>query len=593
MNSSLKGLNLTYIMNTNMEEILCPHCKKELVLDNNDLTLEVIRCPVCGRFFLLSEAEKGESGDDLLLINIETKYNQDGSVKARGGYKANIGSRPLDRVINVSADSQYELSEKIREKAYDLKEQAKVEKSSLGIKEQMAMLQGILKDKITEKLEFKWEDGMKENTFEKEKPTFKKPKPKREDVYHSLGFIKDIFKRYATKKELKYAQELKDLTAEWKKEKLSYGKSLSQWEKEKEVFEKEKIKFNKRIEEIIEKQKKGEKEIVEEYFKNILTKSEYPSSFPKKFDLGYNEEEKMLVVEYTLPEYETIPEYGREDYIRKTGERRKVPLSKSAREKLYNDILYSIPLRTLHEIFVNDKYENIESVVFNGWVDTLDKAKGKRKIICILTVHAKKEDFLDIDLEKVEPKACFKGLKGVGSSKLSNLAPVAPILKLDREDRRFIKAEDVLNDVDTSMNIAAMDWEDFEHLVREVFEQEFAQSGMEVKVTQSSRDLGVDAIAFDPDPFRGGKIIIQAKRYTNTVKVESVRALYGIMQDEGAMKGILVTTSDYGPDAYKFAQEKPITLINGNNLLSMLEKYGHKARIDLKEAKNLLDGKTR
>ncbi len=38
---------------------------------------------------------------------------------------------------------------------------------------------------------------------------------------------------------------------------------------------------------------------------------------------------------------------------------------------------------------------------------------------------------------------------------------------------------------------AAMDWEDFEHLVRELFEQEFAQSGGEVRVTQASRDGGV------------------------------------------------------------------------------------------------------
>lgn len=557
-------------------------------MDSDDLNLEVIRCPACGEFFLLSEAEEGEDGDDLLLINIETKHNQDGSVKARSGYKANIGSKSLNRVIKISADSKYELSEKIREKAYDLKEQAKAEKSSLGIEEQMTMLQEILKDGITKKIDFKWEDGKREDAFGKKKPTFQKSKPKRGDVYRSLGFLKAVFKKYAAKKDLEYAQKLKELTAEWKKEKLSYEKSLNQWVKENEVFEEEKKEFNKKIDKKIEKQKIGEKVIIEEYFRNILTESEYPSSFSKKFDLGYNEEEKMLVVEYTLPEYETIPKYQREDYIRKTGERKKVPLSESARERLYNNILYSIPLRTLHEIFVNDKYENVESAVFNGWVDTLDKAKGKRKIICILTVHAKKEDFLDIALEKVEPKACFKGLKGVGSSKLSSLAPVAPILKLDKEDRRFIKAEEVLNDVDISMNIAAMDWEDFEHLVREVFEQEFAQSGMEVKVTQSSRDLGVDAIAFDPDPFRGGKIIIQAKRYTNTVKVESVRALYGIMQDEGAMKGIIVTTSDYGPDAYKFAQGKPITLINGNNLLSMLEKYGHRARIDLKEAKKLL-----
>jgi restriction system protein len=35
----------------------------------------------------------------------------------------------------------------------------------------------------------------------------------------------------------------------------------------------------------------------------------------------------------------------------------------------------------------------------------------------------------------------------------------------------------------------------------------------------------VDAIAYDPEPIRGGKIVIQAKRYTNTLGVAAVRDL--------------------------------------------------------------------
>jgi restriction system protein len=130
-----------------------------------------------------------------------------------------------------------------------------------------------------------------------------------------------------------------------------------------------------------------------------------------------------------------------------------------------------------------------------------------------------------------------------------------------------------------------MDWEDFEHLIREVFGKEFSAAGGEVKVTRASRDGGVDAVAFDPDPIRGGKIVIQAKRYTATVSVAAVRDLYGTVMNEGATKGILVTTSDYGPDAYEFAQGKPLTLLNGANLLHLLEKHGHRARIDLAEAR--------
>jgi restriction system protein len=144
--------------------------------------------------------------------------------------------------------------------------------------------------------------------------------------------------------------------------------------------------------------------------------------------------------------------------------------------------------------------------------------------------------------------------------------------------------------LDDGHNLAAMPWEDFEHLVRELFEQEFSASGGEVKVTQASRDGGIDAVAFDPDPIRGGKIVIQAKRYTNTVDLSAVRDLYGTVLNEGANKGILVTTSDYGPDAYEFVRGKPLTLINGGNLLHLLQKHGHRARIDLMEAKRLRKG---
>jgi restriction system protein len=162
------------------------------------------------------------------------------------------------------------------------------------------------------------------------------------------------------------------------------------------------------------------------------------------------------------------------------------------------------------------------------------------------------------------------------------------VIKINREDSRFIDSYGVVEGVSPDTNLALMDWQDFEHLIREVFEKEFSGNGGEVKVTQGSRDGGVDAIAFDPDPIRGGKIVIQAKRYTNTVGVSAVRDLYGTVMNEGATKGILISTSDYGPDAYEFAQGKPITLLNGSNLLHLLDKHGHQATIDLKEAKKVL-----
>jgi restriction system protein len=169
------------------------------------------------------------------------------------------------------------------------------------------------------------------------------------------------------------------------------------------------------------------------------------------------------------------------------------------------------------------------------------------------------------------------------------MTPIVPILTFNRDDRRFIEGRSV--SVNHGTNLAAMHWEDFEQLVRELFELEFAKNGGEVRVTQASRDGGVDAVVFDPDPLRGGKIVIQAKRYTNTVGVSAVRDLYGTVINEGANSGILITTSDYGHDSYEFAKDKPLKLLNGGHLLAMIRKHGRKAYINIQEAKESIVGK--
>jgi restriction system protein len=76
-----------------------------------------------------------------------------------------------------------------------------------------------------------------------------------------------------------------------------------------------------------------------------------------------------------------------------------------------------------------------------------------------------------------------------------------------------------------------------------------------------------------------GKIVIKAKRYRNTFSVSDVRDLWGTIDHERAYKGILVTTNGFSPDAYQFASEKPIELIDGARLLYLLEQVGISAKI--------------
>lgn len=364
-----------------------------------------------------------------------------------------------------------------------------------------------------------------------------------------------------------------------------HGDAMKEWEQRKEKFYEEQKEFNAAIDQKRESYMSREQEAVADYCDVVLSNSIYPDYFPKEWDMDYNAATRTLVVEYALPAPEALPTLKEVQYIQSKDDYKETHLSEKERESIYDSLLYQMALRTIHELFESDTADALDAVAFSGIVTALEKTTGHEVTACVLSVLARKEPFMHINLAGIDPKACFKSLKGVAASRLTGLAPVSPVIMLDKADRRFTVGYGVTEYINEGTNLATMDWEDFEHLIREVFGQEFASGGGEVKVTQASRDGGVDAIAFDPDPIRGGKIVIQAKRYANTVGVSAVRDLYGTVMNEGAIKGLLVTTADYGPDAYEFAKGKPLSLLNGSNLLYLLEKHGHQARINLNEAR--------
>jgi len=372
-----------------------------------------------------------------------------------------------------------------------------------------------------------------------------------------------------------------------------YERALRQWRQEGAEFAERRDSFNKAVDALHTQYLDHSPEALVRYWTEILTRSQYPDSFPRDHKFNFQGETGTLALDYELPNQKALPRVKAIKYIVNRGEFQEVLLSETDFKRLYDDALYQICLRTLHELFVSDELNMITNIVFNGWVHSIDKATGTDFHACIMTVQVKKNEFAAINLAEVDLKACFRKLKGISGGRLVDLSPVKPILALDTEDRRFVSGYGVVDVLDNKTNLAAMDWLDFENLIRELFEKEFSQNGGQVKITQASRDGGVDAIAFDPDPIRGGKIVIQAKRYTNTVGVSAVRDLFGTVHNEGATKGILVTTSDYGPDAYEFAKDKPLTLLSGSELLYLLGKHGYHAKIDLKEARDLLGEKGR
>ena len=309
-----------------------------------------------------------------------------------------------------------------------------------------------------------------------------------------------------------------------------------------------------------------------------------PQALRKEYKAAINRESSTALVQFEFPDYAS-----KSIIIGYTGTHcDKVKFaSATQKRKLVRHCLYSCAVRAAYISATLASEFGVQTIVINVEQSWFDSATGQPKKGVIASLQAPVDYLLGLDLAKLDPEACFKHLKGIATPSLDNASPIRPILVLDKNDDRFIASKAVEQDLDAEANLAAMPWDDFEHLVAQLFEWEFARNGVEVRVTRASRDRGVDAIIFDPDPLRGGKYVLQAKRYTKPVDVSAVRDLFGTVMNEGANRGILITTSSYGPDAYEFAKDKPLSLVDGPNLLHMLQKHGKRFRIDLEEARRL------
>lgn len=109
-----------------------------------------------------------------------------------------------------------------------------------------------------------------------------------------------------------------------------------------------------------------------------------------------------------------------------------------------------------------------------------------------------------------------------------------------------------------------MDPIEFEHFVGWLYQQQ----GYTVETTVASGDEGIDL-----EMSRWGKkTIVQCKRYKGTVGQPVVRDLYGTMFHAGARAASIVTTGKFSRQAESWAAGKPIVLIDGNDLVALINK---------------------
>jgi restriction system protein len=372
-----------------------------------------------------------------------------------------------------------------------------------------------------------------------------------------------------------------EATKEWEEREAEREKALAEGRDahQRDVAEKRRAveAANAEIDRFEEKLDAGEPAAIVDYLGMVLERSRYPDEFPSDHKLAFVPESKQAVIEQELPEFEVIPEVKEHRYVKSRDEMTTSARAATQRKALYSSVIAQIALRTVHEIFEADRWGHVETVVYNGVVESIDKRTGQPARVYLVSLRTTRDSFEALQLDRVDPEECLKGLGAGVSKKPAELAPIRPVLEFRMVDDRFVDESDVLSELDQRPNLMALTPSEFEALITNLFEK----MGLETRQTRPSRDGGVDCVAWDTRPIMGGKVVIQAKRYHGTVGVSAVRDLFGTVHNEGASKGILVTTSGYGKASFDFAQEKPLELLDGSNLLYLLREHaGVEARID-------------
>lgn len=319
-----------------------------------------------------------------------------------------------------------------------------------------------------------------------------------------------------------------------------------------------------------------DRKAVSRYFQKALDRTAEPHDFPRRRRAGYVPESTLLALESDLPDVSVVPAEASYRYDKEEDVVVAVPRPEKELRLLYQQLVAQLALRALHVVFGNDRYGVVDTVVFNGMVESVDLTTGRTVRPCLITLRATREQFKALVLDQLDPVACVRHYFAAEVSRHpEELQPVEPVLDFDLADPRTIEPVDILSEIDNRPNLLDLAPDEFEQLVHNLL----SRMGLETRLFRSSNDGGIDCVAYDPRPITGGKFVVQAKLYTRTVPPAAVRDLFGTVLDAGATKGILITTSGFGPSSYQFANGKPLQLIDGTGLLALCHQHDIPARI--------------
>ncbi len=312
----------------------------------------------------------------------------------------------------------------------------------------------------------------------------------------------------------------------------------------------------------------GDSDAILSFFTMVLNSMVWPPDFPSRFELRLDGSSSLLALDYYLPDIHVIP--AKEcNYDKKADAFDHVLPSDEAAGELYEQIMCQSALRLLRELFGADQFEAIQTVALNCRVDTINPATGQPNSPCLISVRTTAAEFGTLRMSHVEPIPCLEGLGAVISPDCQELEPVHPIFDLRQIDSRFGLGPEILLATDSRKNLLDFSPQDYAALIGNLIKK----MGLEPSKPTLTKDNTVHVAAHDARAVLGGTILIRASQDNEPVTVSAMRELYRSVQSQGALKGVMITTAGFGRACYEFANGKPLELISGPNLLSILSEH--------------------
>jgi len=266
------------------------------------------------------------------------------------------------------------------------------------------------------------------------------PIPQKETFFSSckpLGFwgriipgSKNRYKCKLLRAELESKEALQNYKKLESERNFKLQKLKEDYEKEKQAFYFKKERTNAEIDDFESYYQKGDHKAIIAYNSIILQRSPYPKEFPKRFQLTYSPNSKELIIDYELPPPEIIPLTSEYRYVKSrhmiVEKKRKISDIKAT----YLNIIYSMAIRTIYEVFEADRLHHLQAVLFNGYAKKAEPNTDQATYNYLISLCLTKEIFAKINFDQIKKNIDLIALDARVSPNPIKLIPIKPITKI-------------------------------------------------------------------------------------------------------------------------------------------------------------------